>query len=92
MKIGENMSGCLLTSASLAKLKESIDLELSLGVDDRSNSGIIFVRTVASDYEAILNAAPAVLKRVRFIKPLSGVVIERSDLGDAPSTDINLRV
>jgi hypothetical protein len=87
MKIGENMSGCLLTSASLAKLKESIDLELSLSVDDRSNSGIIFVRTVASDYEAILNAAPAVLRRIRFVKPLSGVVIERSELGESPSAD-----
>jgi len=87
MKIGENMSGCLLTSANLAKLKESIDLELSLSMDDRSNSGIIFVRTVASDYEAILNAAPAVLKRVRFIKPLGGVIIERSELGEAVSAD-----
>ena len=88
MKIGECMSGCLLTSARLAAVKESIDLELSLNVDDRSNSGIIFVRTVASDYEAILNAAPAVLKRVRFIKPFLGnIVIERSELGESPSAD-----
>ena len=87
MKIGENMSGCLLTSANLAKLKESIDLELSLCVEDRTASGIIFVRQVASDYEAILNGAPAVLKRVRFIKPLAGVTIERSELGESPSAD-----
>jgi hypothetical protein len=85
LKIGTTMSGCLLASSNLAKLKESIDLELSLSIDDRSNSGLVYLRSVCGDYETIVSAAPPVLKRMRFVKPLGGVLIERSDLGEAPS-------
>ena len=89
LKIAATASGCLLTSANLQKLKESIDLELSISVADRTNGGIVFLRTAASDYEKFIDASPAVLKRVRFVKPLlGGVVIEKSDLGEAPSGDV----
>jgi len=57
MKIGENMSGCIQASMSFQKLKESIDVELSLPKEDRSK------------YEKIWDLAPTILKNVRFIRP-----------------------
>jgi hypothetical protein len=88
LKIGTTMSGCLLASSNLSKVKESIDLELSLPIEDRGNSGIVFLREAFNNYEKHLDAAPPVLKRVRFIKSPITVTIERSDLGESPSTDI----
>jgi len=87
MKIGENMSGCLLASANLQKLSEGITLELALPVEDRSNNGLIFLRDAYNAYERHVDAAPSVLKRVRFVQP-GAVVIARSDLGESPSSDI----
>lgn len=69
MKIGETMSGCLQSSASLQKLKEFIDIELSLPLDDRSTQGILFLRDCYSKYEKILDLAPSILKNIRFIRP-----------------------
>lgn len=69
MKIGETMSGCLQTSISLQKLKEFIDIELSLPLDDRSTQGILFLRDCYSKYEKILDLAPSILKNIRFIRP-----------------------
>ena len=91
LKIGTTISGCLLASVNLSKVKESIDLELSLPIEDRGNSGIVFLRDAYNQYEKHLDVAPPVLKRVRFVKSPVTVIIERSELGDAPSTDINLR-
>ena len=89
LKIAATASRCLLTSANLQKLKESIDVELSINEADRSNSGIVFLREAYNDYEKFVDAAPAVLKRVRFVKaPLGGVVIERSDLGESSSIEV----
>ena len=90
LKIGTTMSGCLLASVNLAKLKESVDLELSLPIEDRSNSGIVFLRDAYNQFEKHQDAAPPVLKRVRFIKSPVSVIIERSSIGESPSTDINL--
>jgi len=69
MKIGENMSGCIQASMSFQKLKESIDIELSLPKEDRSSQGIIFLRECYSKYEKIWDLAPTILKNVRFIRP-----------------------
>lgn len=69
MKIGETMSGCLQASISLQKLKEIIDIELSLPLDDRSSQGILFLRECYAKYEKILDLSPSILKHVRFIKP-----------------------
>jgi hypothetical protein len=69
MKIGETMSGCLQASISLQKLKEFIDIELSLPLDDRSSQGILFLRDCYSKYEKILDLSPSILKKVRFIRP-----------------------
>jgi len=68
MKIGEHMAGCLLASANLQKLNESICLELALPVEDRSLNGLIFLRDAYNAYERHVDAAPAVLKRVRFVR------------------------
>jgi hypothetical protein len=85
MQIGQNMSGSLLASANLSKLKEGIDLELALPVEDRSNNGLIFVRESHNAYERYIDAAPAVLRKVRFVQSPGAIVIERSDLGEALS-------
>jgi len=70
MKIGETMSGCLQTSISLQKLKEVIDLELSVPPDDRNDTGIIFLRDCHSKYEKILELSPHIIKNIKFIKPI----------------------
>ena len=88
LKIGATMSGCLLASSNLQKVKENIDLELSLPFEDRGNSGIVFLRDAYNNYEKHMDAAPAVLKRVRFIKSPTQVVVERSDMGVAPSAEV----
>lgn len=69
MKIGETMSGCLQASLSLQKLKEYIDMELSLPLDDRSSQGILFLRECYAKYEKILDLSPSIIKHVRFIRP-----------------------
>ena len=88
LKIAATASGCLLASCNLQKVKENIDLELSLPIEDRGNSGIVFLREAFNNYEKHLDAAPPVLKRVRFIKNPVAVIIERSSIGEAPSTDV----
>jgi hypothetical protein len=88
LKIGTTMSGCLLASVNLSEVKENIDLELSLPVEDRGNSGIVFLREAFNNYERHIDSAPPVLKRLRFIKNPVAVIIERSSIGEAPSTDI----
>lgn len=88
LKIGANMSGCLLASCNLQRLKESVDLELSLPVEDRSNSGLVFLREAYNNYETHISAAPPVLRSVRFVKSPVGVVIERSDMGEAHSVEV----
>lgn len=69
MKIGENMAGSAQASIELQKLKEYIDMELSLPLDDRPTQGIIFLRDCYTRYERILDIAPNILKTIRFIKP-----------------------
>jgi len=88
LKIGTTMSGCLLASANLQKLKENIDLELALPTEDRSHSGLVFLRDAYNNYEKHVDAAPSVLKRVRFIKSPITVVVERSDMGEAHSAEV----
>lgn len=72
LRIGSTMSGCLLTASNLTKLKESIDIELALPLEDRASTGVMFVREAASQYERIMDAAPPVLKKVRFIRQAHG--------------------
>lgn len=83
LRIGPTMAGCLLASVSLARLKESIDLELALPVGDRSASGIMFVRECCAMYEKITDAAPAILKRPRFVRAL-----DNDRLSSSPSAPV----
>ena len=69
MKIGENMSGSIQASMSFQKLKEAIDVELALPIEDRVSQGIIFLRECYSQYEKIWDLSPSILKNVRFIRP-----------------------
>jgi hypothetical protein len=85
LKIAQTASGCLLASLLLFKVKERIDREIAVSPEDRANSGIMFLREVATEYEKIIEQAPAVLKRVRFVKPMIAVVA--SELGESPSVD-----
>lgn len=68
LRIGATMAGSLLASVSLQKLKEQIDLELALPFQDRSASGIMFLRECVSQYEKIMDAAPPILRRPRFVR------------------------
>lgn len=73
LKIGETMSGALLASNKLQKLCENIHLELALPVEERSSTGLMFLRSCFSQYEQILDNAPSVLKKLRFVVN-SGIV------------------
>lgn len=68
MKIGEIISGTLQSSINFQKLKEHIDIELALPIEDRASQGIIFVRECHGMYEKNWDLSPHILKRVRFIK------------------------
>ena len=70
MKIGENMSGCLQASMSLQKLKEVIDLELAVPIEDREDPGINFVRECYAKYEKILELAPNIFQNLKFVRPV----------------------
>lgn len=67
LKLGENMSGSLVASTSYQKLKEKIDVELSIPEDGRTGSGLMFLRECYSEYQKIGDLAPAVLVRNRYI-------------------------
>lgn len=97
MKIGENMSGSIQTSISFQKLKESIDIELALPVDDRTSSGIIFLRECYSKYEKIWDLAPNITKNVRFIRPsydptnhISVTVKQDNNTSDIEQTEMTI--
>jgi hypothetical protein len=67
LAIGQTMSAALLASNQLQKLCESISLELALPVNERSANGIMFLRQAYNQYEKILDNAPSVLKKMRYV-------------------------
>jgi len=67
MKIGENMSGALLSSSSYQKLAEHINLELALPTHERCSNGLLFLRECYSQYEKTTEASPNILAKNRFI-------------------------
>jgi hypothetical protein len=75
MKIGEIIGGTLQASINFQKLKETIDVELSLPVENRTCQGILFLRQSYQNYEKYWDLAPNILRRMRFIKPAGGVPI-----------------
>lgn len=73
MKIGEIISGTLQASINFQKLKEQIDIELALPIEDRNSQGIVFVRECYGMYEKYWDLSPHILARVRFIKPFGNM-------------------
>lgn len=67
LKWGDQISACIKASLDLQKLKEKIYLELQLPVDERETDGITMARNSYVEYESIMSAVPAVLRKVRFI-------------------------
>jgi hypothetical protein len=80
MKIGEIIGGTLQASINFQKLKESIDVELSLPVDNRTSQGIIFLRQCYQNYEKYWDLAPNILRKMRFIRTTSGAPISTTPL------------
>lgn len=60
LKVGETMSNSLLVSNQLKKLKEKIDVELSIQPEDRSNDSTIFIRQCHNEYMDFLEVAPPI--------------------------------
>lgn len=50
-----------------SKLRENIEMELSLPMDKRSSSADVYLRNAYQEYISILESAPMVLKNLRFI-------------------------
>lgn len=73
MKIGEIIGGTLQSSINFQKLKEQIDIELALPIEDRAAQGIVFVRECYAQYEKYWDLSPHIMQRVRFIKPFANV-------------------
>lgn len=86
MKIGEIIGGTLQASINFQKLKETIDVELSLPVDNRTCQGIIFLRQSYQNYEKYWDLAPNILRKMRFIKPTGGIPVSSTPLNGAFKT------
>jgi hypothetical protein len=56
-------------SVEFIKLKEHIDMELSLPTEKRSSSPEVFIRDSYNEYLSILESCPQVLKNLRWISP-----------------------
>lgn len=80
MKIGEIIGGTLQASINFQKLKETIDVELSLPIENRTCQGIIFLRQCYQNYEKYWDLAPNILRKMRFIKPSGGMPISATPL------------
>lgn len=80
MKIGEIIGGTLQASINFQKLKETIDVELSLPVENRTCQGIIFLRQCYQNYEKYWDLAPNILRKMRFIKPAGGMPISATPM------------
>lgn len=82
LRISQNATASAVSSHELTRLKEKIDLELSLSVSDRTNDGVIFVKEVHAEYDKIMELAPKILHKNRF-------VIE-NDLSSSVSIDLKV--
>ena len=60
LKVGETMSSSLLVSNQLKKLKEKIDVELSITPEDRTNDSTVFLRQCHTEYMDYLEMAPSI--------------------------------
>lgn len=58
LKISENVQGCIVSHQSFQKLHDDIDREISIPVNDRTTSGIVFLRDCYTRYQQIVAHAP----------------------------------
>ncbi len=77
MKIGDIMTHCMQAATTFHKLKEKIDCELALPVNDRRSDGITFVRECAVEYHKAFAVGGNLIKSDWFIEP-------EYDLGPIP--------
>lgn len=56
-------------SVEFVKLREKIDMELSLPYEKRSSTAEVFIRDAYNEYLSILEGCPQVLKNLRWITP-----------------------
>lgn len=69
-------------SVEFIKLKEHIDMELSLPTEKRSSTAEVFMRDTYNEYLSILESCPQVLKNLRWISPsLNGLKNEIESIG-----------
>lgn len=71
LKWNDIISQALKASCDFQKLSENITLELNMNISERRMSGIDFTRECYTEYESIWSNSPMVLKRMRFVKPMS---------------------
>jgi hypothetical protein len=69
-KLGDIINGAVAASANFQKLAEQITVELALPRTTRQTTGVVFVKECHLSYEKYWEAAPTVIKRVRFIRRL----------------------
>jgi len=60
LQIGQIMSGSLLAATTFKKIKEKIDVELALPVEDRNQSGVLMARQCNAEYVDMIEIAPSV--------------------------------
>lgn len=82
LKVGETMSNSLLVSNQLKKLKEKIDVELSITAEDRTNDSTVFLRQCHNEYMDYLEMAPS----INFRKILANVSRHNTPRLQTPSS------
>ena len=67
LRLGDNIQKSIETSKALSSLKEMIDVELSLKVEDRNNDSVLFLKEAYGKYNNIMEMCPPLLKNNRYI-------------------------
>lgn len=77
-------------SVDFVKLKEKIDLELSIPLNKRTTSSDLFMRESYNEYLSIFESTPQVLKNLRWINPSMRMEIE--SVSESPSCLGNYKI
>jgi hypothetical protein len=79
----------LKTCSELKKLSDEITLELSLPPSERETTGVLLCRKAYGEYESIMQNAPPVLRRQRFVKPSMPLLEIQSATSDESGQQYN---
>lgn len=85
LRVGQSMSGAILSSRDYQQLKEHIDCEISLHPKKRTHDGILFLKEAYQKYISISEMAPPILKHQRFVLPTLSIVIDGRESNSASS-------